>query len=80
VTTTTGERASRVDTHPTVISVGPGRRPSRRGRRARRSSTTTSSGRSAWLRGRRHRFVEVTRPELADQRADIEAAFPTPEP
>jgi NAD-dependent dihydropyrimidine dehydrogenase PreA subunit len=78
MTTTTGERASRLDTHPTVIRV-----------RARQASEPVPAlPGSAVLDHDELRalclaagaddvgVVEVTRPELADQRADIDAAFP----
>jgi ferredoxin len=78
---TTGERTSRLDAHPTVKSV-----------RARQAAEPEGSGAvvdgAAPLDAEELRalcltagaddvgFVEITRPELADQRADIEAAFP----
>jgi NAD-dependent dihydropyrimidine dehydrogenase PreA subunit len=77
MTTSTGERPGRLDRHPTVISV-----------RARQASEPAPPPRPAVLDDDDLRalclaagaddtgFVEVTRPELADQRADIEAAFP----
>ncbi|MCA1843065.1 MAG: 4Fe-4S ferredoxin, partial [Actinobacteria bacterium] len=68
---------SRIDTHPTVISF-----------RARQASGPAAPSAPAVLEYDRLRelclaagaddvgFVEISRPEIADQRADIEAAFP----
>src|SRR5438552_6501524 len=77
--TTTGERASRLDGHPTVMSV--------RARQAAEPATAAAAGRAPLDADELRAlclaagaddvgFVEITRPELADQRTDIEAAFP----
>ena len=73
----TGERASRLDRHPTVISV--------RARQAAGSAPTadpTTLGfdelRELCLAAGADDvgFVEITHPEVADQKADIDAVFP----
>ncbi|MGH9189319.1 MAG: hypothetical protein ACRD0Q_04705, partial [Acidimicrobiales bacterium] len=75
--TGTGERTKRLDRHPTVVSF----RARLAGEAAPPSAPTVLDfaqlqelclAAGADDAG----FVEITRPEIADQRADIEAAFP----
>ena len=80
MSTNTGERTGRLDGHPTVMSV--------RAREAAAGPAAAAAAFAAPLDAEELRtlclaagaddvgFVEITRPELADQRAGIEAAFP----